>query len=257
MIKLIGGLSAMRFEPLLFTKMAWMLLALDGSVPGFDHTIDSEQGVLELKALLRLRRRSHLKSLPASLHEEDALAEDPVFLALHRAGLLGRILRESFPRNDPGQETQELPGAQDSCRMAIILFLSAAAENYGQDSEEAKFYLHSLQVHLEGRSDDSYLAPAHLLWAMLRLSFLNRAKEKCIDIWISVVRMTSAWKALDGTEREQFRADFLASLTYDGEEDNSPHAGSAPLTQPHRPEPAMRFAPAEVHCELMWFTVAD
>ncbi|KIW15891.1 hypothetical protein PV08_05941 [Exophiala spinifera] len=241
MIELIGGLSALRFEPLLFTKMVWMLLALGGSTPGFDHAHHPEQ---------------------ASLHEEDALAENPVLLALCPGRPLGSLLRGFSPRNvlgdERGKETHhQLPGVQDSCRMAIILFLSSAAEHYGQDSDEARSYLASLQTHLEGRSDDSYLAPAHLLWAMLRLSFLNKAKEKCIENWISVVRMTSAWKGLDAAEREQLRADFLAGMTYsNAEHDNKPHTETASSTQPHRPDPAVRLAPEDIHCELMWFTMA-
>jgi hypothetical protein len=254
MIAINGGLRSLHHDPLVFTKHTWTAIALSGTSFGFpDQPIDG-QGHGELNKLLSSRWSTTLKALPTSqsyVEQEDNCARTRVFKAQSE---LRKLLSSASESSESGSSS---PSIKASCRIAIILFITSAMRDCGDFSRATELYLAAVAEHLDGKKDDSALCPEHLLWSLIRLSFLHANSTKCIEHWMAVVRMSTAWKQLQMVERQSIEALLWASLELP-ETVDSVTMLTLPKTVTAISTPwqmSARTVPKDCFCELLWFTV--
>jgi hypothetical protein len=106
----------------------------------------------------------------------------------------------------------EIPSIKSSYRIAIIIFLAIALPKYRDFSHAAESNLADVTHHLEQKTDDSALSPEHLLWSLIRLSFVQPKCPLCFEFWVIAVRMTTAWKGLEVADRQAIHALLWLSL---------------------------------------------
>jgi len=85
-------------------------------------------------------------------------------------------------------------------------------QEYGDFSPASEAYLTAITEYLDQRLDDSTLCPEHLLWSLIRFSFLYPISSTCIGFWVIVVRMIIPWKRLEMAHRQAVEALLWASL---------------------------------------------
>ena len=248
-----GGLLSFRYEPLVFTKHTWTAIALSGTSNGFlDESFDGE-GYEELKTLLSKRRSMTLKALPSSQAHAERQHDYVRAKVFKTRTELERLLKHA---SESIEDQNAAPSVRESCRIAIILFLTSAMEECGDFSRATELYFASVAEHLDKKTDDSALSPEHLLWSLLRLSFLHPNSTRCIDFWVKVVRMTTAWKRLELADRQAVEISLWVSLELPETVD------SLPMLDPPKMTPVSTFrrvyerpVPKDCFCELLWFTV--
>jgi hypothetical protein len=255
MISISGGLLSFRYEPLVFTKHTWTAIALSGTCYGFPVESAGDVGCEELKVLLSNRRSITWKALPTSQahHEQQGdYIRSKAFKARTELNKLLNCARDAGSVEDPSQA----PSIKSSCRIAILLFLTSGMQSYGDFSDSTESYLAAVTEYLDQKTDDSALSPEHLLWSLIRLSFLHRVSSRCIDVWVGVVRMTTAWKSLELADRQAIEASLWVSLELP-ESINSLTVFKSPKMSPVRTSWEMRERPVpkDCFCELLWFTV--
>ncbi|KAF4626396.1 hypothetical protein G7Y89_g11769 [Cudoniella acicularis] len=248
-----GGLLSFRYEPLVFTKHTWTAIALSGTSYGFPDESADGQGYEELKTLLSKRRSMALKTLPTSQAHAERQGDYVRAKAFKTQTEFERLLKCA---SESIEDQERPPSVKESCRIAIILFLTSAMQECGDFSRATELYLASVTEHLKQKIDDSALSPENLLWSLLRLSFLHAVGPKCIEFWVTVVRMTAAWKRLEMADRQAIEASLWVSLELPETADS--------LTMFGQPKMKLvstlwrvceRPVPKDCFCELLWFTV--
>jgi hypothetical protein len=193
------------------------------------------------------------KSLPISqsyAEQQDKFVRSTVF----KAGTPLHTLLKSDPVSIENQD--ETPSIQASCRIAIVLFLAVALQKHGDFSLAAESYLASVTHHLEQKTDDSALSPEHLLWSLIRLSFLHPRSPLGFEFWVIAVRMTTAWKGLDMADRQAVHAYLWLSLELPDAVESSIMLRVPNLTLSSVPwQTSERIVPKDCFCELLWSTV--
>lgn len=248
-----GGLLSFRYEPLVFTKLTWTAIALSGTSYGFlDEPADGE-GYEELKKLLSQRRSMTLKALPTSqahAERQNDYFRAKVFKTRTELKRLLQCASESI------ENEKKAPSIKGSCCIAILLFLTSAMQDYGDFSPAVELYLAAVEEHLNQKTDDSALCPEHLLWSLIRLSFLYPVSDKCIELWMTAVRMTTAWKRLEMADRQAIEDSLWVSLELPETMDNLTILGPPKMTPVSTPwQMCERPVPKDCFCELLWFTV--
>lgn len=248
-----GGLLLFRFEPLVFTKLTWTAIALPGTSYGFPDEPADGKGYEELKRLLSQRRSRTLKALPTS--QDHAERQNDYFRAkvFKTRTQLKRLLQCA---SESIQNEKEAPSIKGSCRIAILPFLTSAMQDYGDFSLAVELYLAAVEEHLNQKTDDSALCSEHLIWSLIRLSFLYTVNDNCIEFWMTVVRMTTAWKRLEMADRQAIEASLWASLELPETMYSLTTLGPPKMTPVSIPwQMCEQPVPKDCFCELLWFTV--
>jgi hypothetical protein len=251
MIENNGGLLSFCYEPLLFTKHVWSAIALSGTSHGFRNMSTNDEGYEELRTLLLKRRSLVIKSLPTSeayAEQQDECVRSRVFFRAETP--LHTLLK---PVLEPIENQDEIPSIKESCRVAIVLFLAVALQTYGDSSLAAESYLASVTHHLEQKIDDSALSPEHLLWSLIRLSFLQPKSPHCFEFWVIAVRMTTAWKGLEVADRQAIHALLWLSLELPDAVESLIMPKMTLSSVPWKT--SERIVPKDCFCELLWSTV--
>jgi hypothetical protein len=116
---------------LLFTKQTWTAIALSGTTNGFPDEYINGDDYEELKALLSKRRLATLKALPTSQAHAKQQNDRVRTKGFKTRSELNRLLNNAW---ESTEDQNEVPSVKRSCRIAIILFLTAAMEEYGDFS---------------------------------------------------------------------------------------------------------------------------
>lgn len=248
-----GGLLSFRNEPLVFTKYVWTAIALSGTSEGFPAGPINDKSYRELSDLLLKRRSTMVKALPTSQDQHEKQKDTIRTKIFRNQTRLDTLLNST---SDANLSDASILSVRECCRMAIILFLACAMEEYGDFSRVTESYLSSVEEHLDQRIDDSALSSEHLLWFMIRLSFLHPVRTKCLECWVAVVRMMTAWKTLAIMERHTVQTSLWKSLDLAEITESTKVFSPINMTPISTPWQACgRTVPKDCHCELLWFTV--
>ncbi|KAF2798063.1 hypothetical protein K505DRAFT_414633 [Melanomma pulvis-pyrius CBS 109.77] len=248
-----GGLLSFRYDPLLFTKHTWNAIALSGSSHGLPDEPDDGEAYEKLHDLIVKRKAKTLKILPTSQAEVERQDDSIRVKAFKNQTELKRLLKYI---SESIADYEEAPSVKESCRMAIVIFLTSAMEDTGDFAPATKAYLESVTKHLDRKTDDSALSPEHLLWSLIRLSFLYPESNKCIEFWVSAVDMTAAWKRLRVADRQAMQVSLWASLELPEMVEGSVKLAltrKVPISTPW--SLGERTVPKDCFCELLWFTI--
>lgn len=248
MIRGRGGLAGMQQDELLFTKLTWSAIALTHTSNGFVNETCNLEGRAGLDKLLRSRMLAAVKGLPTSPDSEQMQEASARFTTLQQSGRLGKLL---LPILTEIELMDKRPSAEQSCQMAILVFFSLAIEYYGDFSSATAQYFDRLSKHLEAGTDDSFLSSAHLLWSMIRLSFRNSNSPKCMELWVTTAKMTTAWNMLETNQRHEINQAMYSSLVWT--KGGTRHHSRLPPSWSDT-QNSSGAIPGFLFCELLWFT---
>ncbi|KAJ9604903.1 hypothetical protein H2200_010292 [Cladophialophora chaetospira] len=247
LIALHGGICAFKNDHLLFTKLIWSLIALPGPLTGFELTSDLERGVRGLSHLVRSRQKAIVNLLPTSEEDMDRLTDSKRL----------RTFKTSKLRNVLQPPSSEHP-TERNCRVAIIMFLTSALMHYGDFDTGTDFFIETITRHLEEANDHASLSPPHLLWFTARLSSLPSVGDMFVELWVEVIRMSSAFHRLKAMTQEMVETLLFTSLEIPeafGEIPGRWKLDEDLQIEAEDPRQSMqdRSVPVECFCELLWF----
>ncbi|ETI28965.1 hypothetical protein G647_01417 [Cladophialophora carrionii CBS 160.54] len=248
MINMRGGLCAFKRDHLLFTKLVWSFLALPGPLTGFDFASDLDRGVQDLNDLVRSRQKAIVNLLPTSEEDMDRLTDSRRIKAFKSSKLRSLLQPRSL----------EHP-TERNCRIAVILFLTSALMLYGDFDSGTDFFIENISRHLQEVDDNASLSPPHLLWFIARLSSMHSTGDRYAQIWVGVIRMSTAFHRLAAAAQDKAEMLLFTSLEMPETFDNIPvrwRLGGELRIDAEDVHQSMqdRSVPAECFCELLWFT---
>jgi hypothetical protein len=248
MITMRGGLCAFKDDHLLFTKLIWSFLALPGPLTGFCFAPDLDRGVHDLNDLVRARQKAIVNLLPTSEEDMDRLTDSRRIRAFKSSKL--RCLLQPRSSEHPTER---------NCRIAVILFLTSALMLYGDFDSSTDFFIETVTRHLQEVNDNASLSPPHLLWFTARLSSMHSSGDRYAQLWIGVIRISTAFHRLAAITQDKVETLLLTSLEMPETFDDIPVRWRVDGELQIEAEDVYqsmqgRSVPAECFCELLWFT---